>query len=142
MTSTTNSWRLKKVTKLSTDYYALNLLKFLRIMKNIYIIFNNKDFKPVFVGTSKSNTADCVKSVFSNAMNEKKDILSNWVNEQWQNNNEVLFHELHNNLNEDEAKHFEQEWRKNLSNLLKGKSLSKMSEQEEKLIAGLKEVYS
>ena len=101
-------------------------------MKNIYIIFNNKDFKPVFVGSSESNTANCIKSVFSNAMNEKKDILSNWVNKQWQNNNEVLFHELHNNLNDDEAKHFEQEWRKNLSNLLKGKSLSKMSEQEEK----------
>jgi hypothetical protein len=112
------------------------------MMKNIYIIFNNKDFKPVFVGISESNTANCIKSVFSNAMSEKKDILSNWVNEQWQINNEVLFHELHNNLNDDEAKHFEQEWRKSLSNLLKGKSLSKMSEQEEKLIAGLKEVYS
>ncbi len=111
-------------------------------MKNIYIIFNNKDFKPVFIGSSDSNTANCIKSVFSNAMSEKKDILSNWVNVQWQNNNEVLFHELHHNLNDDEAKHFEQEWRKNLSNLLKGKSLSEMSEQEEKLIAGLKDVYS
>lgn len=132
---------MKKLTSSPTSM-AYFLLKFLQNMKNIYIIFNNIDFKPVFVGSSESNTASCIKSVFSDALNEKKDVLSKWVNEQWQNNKEVLFHELHHNLNNDEAKHYEKEWRKSLSNLLKGKSIPKITKKEEKLIAGLKEIYS
>lgn len=111
-------------------------------MKNIYIIFNNHDFKPVFIGISNSNTADCIKSAFSNAMSGKKDALSKWINDQWDSEREVLFHELHFNLSEDEAKHYEKDWRGNLSSLLKGKSISEISDKEQKLINGLREIYA
>ena len=75
-------------------------------------------------------------------MSGKKDALSKWINDQWDSEREVLFHELHFNLSEDEAKHYEKDWRGNLSNLLKGKSLSYITDKEQKLTNGLKEVYS
>ena len=110
-------------------------------VKNIFIVFNNHDFKPIFLGSSKSKSAECIRSIFADAMSNKKDVLSKWVNEQWDNDIEVLFHELHSELTDEQVKHYEKEWRQILSGLIVGKCMKSSTEKEVKLIEGLKEIY-
>ena len=89
----------------------------------------------------RGSDSNCVNPRTADAMSNKKDVLSKWVNEQWDNDIEVLFHELHSELTDEQVKHYEKEWRQTLSGLIVGKCIKSSTEKEVKLIEGLKEIY-
>tara|TARA_B110000444_G_scaffold162195_1_gene151535 strand:- start:49 stop:375 length:327 start_codon:yes stop_codon:yes gene_type:complete len=105
------------------------------------MIFNNQSFKPVFIGASADDALKDYKEIFAKAMQKKQDKLSKWINEQWENGFEVLFHELQFDLNDQEVQHYLKHWQNQFSNLLIGKSPKKNSEEGEQIISGLQEKY-
>lgn len=110
-------------------------------MKNIFLIFNNQSFEPVFIGISADDPINEYKDIFSKAMQKKQDKLSKWVNEQWRNGFEVLFHELQFDLDDKEVKHYLKHWKNQFSDLLVGNLANKTSKEGEQIISGLKDSY-
>ena len=109
-------------------------------MQNIFIVFDNVSFKPVHVGSSTDMTAE-FRKILEKAIMKKKDKLSIWINQQWNNNNEVLFHELHFDLDQKELKHHLKYWKDQFSDLLIVYSAKQMSDEGNKLIEGLRSQY-
>ncbi|MDC1100176.1 hypothetical protein OAS93_02640 [Gammaproteobacteria bacterium] len=110
-------------------------------MRTIYIIFNNESFRPVFVGASTDDAINEYKDIFSKAMQKKQDKLSKWVNEQWKNGFEMLFHELQFDLDDKEVKHYLKHWKNQFSDLLVGNLADKTTKEGEQIILGLKDFY-
>ena len=110
-------------------------------MYKIFIIFNNNAFKPVFIDKTDEDILNSYKRILLKATNKSKDKLSKWINETWNKGNDILFHELQYNLNEEELKYYLKYWRGQFSDLLIGKSAKQTSIEGEKLIEGLKSQY-
>ncbi len=110
-------------------------------MRTIYIIFNNESFRPVFIGASVGDAINEYKNVFAKAMQNKQDKLSKWVNKQWSNGFEVLFHELQFDLNDEEVNHYLKYWQNQFSGLLTGRSAKLTSAEAEKIILGLRDQH-
>jgi len=110
-------------------------------VRTIFIIFNNESFRPVFIGASTDDAISEYKDVFAKAMQNKQDRVSKWVNKQWENGFEVLFHELQFDLNNEEVNHYLKHWKNQFSDLLIGKSVELTSTEGEQIISGLKDSY-
>lgn len=110
-------------------------------MNKIYIIFDNDAFIPVFIDKTDEDILKSYKKIMLKASNKNKDKLSKWINETWNKGNEILFHELQYNLNEEELRYYLKYWRDQFSDLLIGKSAKQTSSEGKKLIEGLKSQY-
>ena len=64
-----------------------------------------------------------------------------WIRKTWLEGNEILFHELQDNLNNEELKYYFKHWRDQFSDLLNEKSAKKTSDEGKKIIEGLKNRY-
>tara|TARA_B100000401_G_C52338512_1_gene499856 strand:+ start:74 stop:415 length:342 start_codon:yes stop_codon:yes gene_type:complete len=111
-------------------------------MKKIYLIFNNNDFEPVLINVCEEDLINDYKLLMGRAIENKKDKLSIWINEQWDKGNEVLFHELQSGLDQSELNYYTKYWQKQFSKLLKGKCASETSEEGKKMILGFKNFYN
>ena len=110
-------------------------------MYKIFIIFDNNAFKPVFIDKTDEDILESYKKIVSKATNKSKDKLSEWINDTWNNGNEILFHELQYDLNQEELEYYLKYWRDQFSDLLIGKSAKQTSSEGKKLIEGLKSQY-
>lgn len=111
-------------------------------MHKIFIVFDNCSFKPVFIGKTQRDIIVDYEEILMNALKNKKDKLSLWIQDVWSNGNEILFHELQNNLNDEEVTYYYEDWKDKFSNLLMNKSTNKTSSAEKEIIEGLKNLYT